>query len=116
MHGAALSFFFLMIRRPPRSTLFPYTTLFRSDPGALLIRGALVVGIDAALLAACWLLSLVVTEGWRPRLPPVLTALRTSYRVRLAAALSGFVVFPLLLFAVWSFARLADEVRRAGAL
>src|SRR6266571_8370995 len=25
-------FFFLMIRRPPRSTLFPYTTLFRSAP------------------------------------------------------------------------------------
>src|SRR2546429_8947994 len=39
-------FFFLMIRRPPRSTLFPYTTLFRSglarhfqreDPDCLLI-------------------------------------------------------------------------------
>src|SRR5256885_3972284 len=29
---ALLFFFFLMIRRPPRSTLFPYTTLFRS-PG-----------------------------------------------------------------------------------
>src|SRR2546422_7331010 len=27
---AMLFFFFLMIRRPPRSTLFPYTTLFRS--------------------------------------------------------------------------------------
>src|SRR5438034_4765496 len=27
-------FFFLMIRRPPRSTLFPYTTLFRSVEGA----------------------------------------------------------------------------------
>src|SRR5436309_15624765 len=26
-------FFFLMIRRPPRSTLFPYTTLFRSTSG-----------------------------------------------------------------------------------
>src|SRR3712207_8869814 len=26
-----LHFFFLMIRRPPRSTLFPYTTLFRSS-------------------------------------------------------------------------------------
>src|SRR3972149_8458481 len=26
-------FFFLMIRRPPRSTLFPYTTLFRSGDG-----------------------------------------------------------------------------------
>src|SRR2546430_9388293 len=29
-HLTPLSFFFLMIRRPPRSTLFPYTTLFRS--------------------------------------------------------------------------------------
>src|SRR3712207_8552987 len=29
-----LRFFFLMIRRPPRSTLFPYTTLFRSWQGA----------------------------------------------------------------------------------
>src|SRR3712207_6891068 len=28
-----LVFFFLMIRRPPRSTLFPYTTLFRSVRG-----------------------------------------------------------------------------------
>src|SRR5476649_2963131 len=28
-----LCFFFLMIRRPPRSTLFPYTTLFRSESG-----------------------------------------------------------------------------------
>src|SRR2546427_5479939 len=26
----SITFFFLMIRRPPRSTLFPYTTLFRS--------------------------------------------------------------------------------------
>src|ERR1041385_4478072 len=32
-------FFFLMIRRPPRSTLFPYTTLFRSE----------------AWLASCWM-------------------------------------------------------------
>ena len=32
-------FFFLMIRRPPRSTLFPYTTLFRS------VRGDEVVGL-----------------------------------------------------------------------
>src|SRR5258708_16343956 len=30
-------FFFLMIRRPPRSTLFPYTTLFRSELGEGLI-------------------------------------------------------------------------------
>src|SRR5438477_8083791 len=36
MHGwislRVRPFFFLMIRRPPRSTLFPYTTLFRSYP------------------------------------------------------------------------------------
>src|SRR5258707_7211339 len=31
----SLFFFFLMIRRPPRSTLFPYTTLFRSWRGHL---------------------------------------------------------------------------------
>src|SRR2546427_7056159 len=32
MYPLTVIFFFLMIRRPPRSTLFPYTTLFRSDP------------------------------------------------------------------------------------
>src|SRR2546428_8154687 len=34
--ASVLSFFFLMIRRPPRSTLFPYTTLFRSGPIVLI--------------------------------------------------------------------------------
>src|SRR5438046_10724181 len=33
------SLFFLMIRRPPRSTLFPYTTLFRSAPRGGASRG-----------------------------------------------------------------------------
>src|SRR5256885_16316128 len=32
-YRSAVFFFFLMIRRPPRSTLFPYTTLFRSLMG-----------------------------------------------------------------------------------
>src|SRR6266545_3531441 len=35
-------FFFLMIRRPPRSTLFPYTTLFRSIDYRLVARWAYV--------------------------------------------------------------------------
>src|SRR5690348_17465024 len=39
-----LSFFFLMIRRPPRSTLFPYTTLFRSGHGAVDSAGACEYG------------------------------------------------------------------------
>src|SRR3712207_7254323 len=48
-------FFFLMIRRPPRSTLFPYTTLFRSPvPG--------LPGRDAAAL-----LDSVVTGTLDPR-------------------------------------------------
>src|ERR1041385_9314805 len=34
-----LFFFFLMIRRPPRSTLFPYTTLFRSSRPAAVWAG-----------------------------------------------------------------------------
>src|SRR2546426_7334970 len=40
------SFFFLMIRRPPRSTLFPYTTLFRSP--ALFVQHD-VRGLDVAV-------------------------------------------------------------------
>src|SRR5258708_14946396 len=40
-------FFFLMIRRPPRSTLFPYTTLFRS-PSPLQCSGFRIVRFDVA--------------------------------------------------------------------
>src|SRR2546422_5449665 len=47
------SFFFLMIRRPPRSTLFPYTTLFRSlggkrDRGAVIDRVIVLSQADQA--------------------------------------------------------------------
>src|SRR5256885_13236280 len=47
-----LFFFFLMIRRPPRSTLFPYTTLFRSHVvrSALCGHDAVPVLIDANLV------------------------------------------------------------------
>src|SRR5207248_10659529 len=55
-HIHALFFFFLMIRRPPISTLFPYTTLFRSDSSRLLADAALaiqrVVGVDSEPLLA----------------------------------------------------------------
>src|SRR5690349_23709064 len=55
----SLSLFFLMIRRPPRSTLFPYTTLFRS---AYLKQGVLwmdigrgeVVKLPPAVRDAWW--------------------------------------------------------------
>src|SRR5256885_16098249 len=41
-------FFFLMIRRPPRSTLFPYTTLFRSVKDDTLAAGVAEVSVDRA--------------------------------------------------------------------
>src|SRR3712207_7554535 len=43
-------FFFLMIRRPPRSTLFPYTTLFRSMMTQL--GGQVLTGVVGARSAA----------------------------------------------------------------
>src|SRR2546422_9485448 len=46
-------FFFLMIRRPPRSTLFPYTTLFRSPVGALEMRVELAKTLHSELGNGC---------------------------------------------------------------
>src|SRR2546430_5647021 len=40
-------FFFLMIRRPPRSTLFPYTTLFRSRGLEVVAADVVEVEVDA---------------------------------------------------------------------
>src|SRR3712207_9409828 len=50
-------FFFVIMRRPPRSTLFPYTTLFRSPPDLLhqaehpLQRGRALGAVEEELLA-----------------------------------------------------------------
>src|SRR3712207_7744935 len=58
-------FFFLMIRRPPRSTLFPYTTLFRSlqvavdDPGEVV---QALAGGDAERAERLDLVHLAVAE------------------------------------------------------
>src|SRR3712207_9080305 len=64
-----MQFFFLMIRRPPRSTLFPYTTLFRSlgallaIPLTLLLK-ALLVDVDPR---GHWLDALLREEPRAPR-------------------------------------------------
>src|SRR5690349_25142800 len=52
-------FFFLMIRRPPRSTLFPYTTLFRSQDVDL---DAVLPGQAGLLLGAAEVLVAVADE------------------------------------------------------
>ena len=44
-----------MIRRPPRSTLFPYTTLFRSEHNTPLHDGAVVVRENRVVAATCYL-------------------------------------------------------------
>src|SRR5437773_9083374 len=40
------AFFFLMLRRPPRSTLFPYTTLFRSSIQSIMLGGHARTGLE----------------------------------------------------------------------
>src|SRR5437773_3941337 len=53
-------FFFLMIRRPPKSTLFPYTTLFRSQPKdetGIAVGAACTNAIEIMKLQKCY------TEG-----------------------------------------------------
>src|SRR3712207_7622620 len=60
-------FFFLMIRRPPRSTLFPYTTLFRSGKDPSLTFGtALPFGLNSRQM---W--SWLYHAGGREQLEPV---------------------------------------------
>src|SRR5690349_23622537 len=43
-------FFFLIVRRPPRSTLFPYTTLFRSHGNTIVADLSAVLGASSELL------------------------------------------------------------------
>src|SRR5256885_7129329 len=58
-------FFFLMIRRPPRSTLFPYTTLFRSfHPSPAAVSPPASIGPKAAS-------SSLLPQKERPRLDPL---------------------------------------------
>src|SRR5260221_13297358 len=78
-------FFFLMIRRPPRSTLFPYTTLFRSL-GTRLPGGptALVRERDAQ-----------VVLGHGPLLGRVLLGDRKSTRLNSSHTVISYAVFCL---------------------
>src|SRR5256885_9360423 len=48
MPSLIISFFFLMIRRPPRSTLFPYTTLFRSPHRKNFFNGKIITTLSHA--------------------------------------------------------------------
>src|SRR5438477_9303064 len=70
-HCCILFFFFLMIPRPPRSTLFPYTTLFRSRASAT---------TRSKARAASWAASSAPTD--RPSRPACTCAIRASSTCR----------------------------------
>src|SRR5690606_12248796 len=83
----SLLLFFSMVRRPPRSTLFPYTTLFRST---------------AAGAKTDWLKGqspghglLFPAEGYNPRLPVTRIVVKTEPGQRIDLRLNGQPVDPL---------------------
>src|SRR3712207_6920927 len=86
-----LMFFFLMIRRPPRSTLFPYTTLFRSSIAFTPTTGQCV-------LLPGWLFHAVsVYRGVKPRISVAfnLDPDRKSTRLNSSHANISYAVFCL---------------------
>src|SRR2546430_11467578 len=65
-----MSFFFLMIRRPPRSTLFPYPTLFRSlSPSH---QPAMHTASQVAALAGATIVAEYCVHGFKPSVPPMI--------------------------------------------
>src|SRR3712207_7074544 len=89
-----------MIRRPPRSTLFPYTTLFRSVPMldltlfvlALLVVLALALALLAVLIQQIKLSTGIVQEPLHPR---KCSADRKSTRLNSSHANISYAVFCL---------------------
>src|SRR2546430_1931037 len=87
--SAFCSFFFLMIRRPPRSTLFPYTTLFRSN----LLDGH-TVAIDATTGKELWNARIAdVSQGETTPMAPLVD--RKSTRLNSSHSQISYAVFCL---------------------
>ncbi len=80
-------------------------------PVPVLVRGALIVALDIALLALIWLLAEGLTGGAEVRIPR-LSRFRRSFRTRLGLALAAFFLVPAVGFAVWGAARVSEEARR----
>src|SRR5256885_1048232 len=81
--------FFLMIRRPPRSTLFPYTTLFRSGSMPSIL---FYIGAGMILVALFFKVSAVPFHFWAPDVydgsPTLITLLMAS-----VAKIAAFAAF-----------------------
>src|SRR5256884_9093069 len=73
-YPALLFFFFLMIRRPPRSTLFPYTTLFRSACVAYIDPGNFATNIQAGAQFGYMLVWVIIASNLMAMLIQTLSA------------------------------------------
>src|SRR3712207_6940656 len=84
-----------MIRRPPRSTLFPYTTLFRSLTGVVPLADILA-GVDTRLSRENGRIDVLMLSGGEPTLYPRLAELdRKSTRLNSSHANISYAVFCL---------------------
>src|SRR5438552_8620609 len=83
-----LSFFFLLIRPPPRSTLFPYTTLFRSPSGT-----GTVTSVKLTVVSAFWVQS--TGRSWLPDTNCMQPLDRKSTRLNSSHQIISYAVFCL---------------------
>src|SRR5260221_3865640 len=90
--------FFLMIRRPPRSTLFPYTTLFRSFfTGMSVLKDAFQINIEP-LLASAGIAGLAIGFGAQTLVKDVINGFfidRKSTRLNSSHTVISYAVFCL---------------------
>src|SRR5258708_30509565 len=82
-----------MIRRPPRSTLFPYTTLFRSMVRAFGVCGSQAAGIIEYLADGSWTKRL--HAGWAAHAGVVAAIDRKSTRLNSSHQIISYAVFCL---------------------
>src|SRR2546422_4914452 len=97
-----------MIRRPPRSTLFPYTTLFRSRQSNLLVESSRQV-------PAARLREMLIAEVKRQNKPYGLyfDNITGGYTTTGRAGLQAFKVIPLVVYRVYADGRPDELVRGA---
>src|SRR5258707_4521225 len=79
-----------MIRRPPRSTLFPYTTLFRSNPGGAVVGGFIVGVLENMVAYAGNMRSEEHTSELQSRQYLVCRLLLEKKKIRMTGELSQF--------------------------